>query len=354
MYGFETHILEKPGEKDRGRIAAFLAARGLRFEGSPEVSVVLEDPQGAVAATASLEGPVIRMVATDPEWQEAGLAAVAVSRLLEWARGAGRHHLFVYTKPEAALRFADLGFRELARVDPEVVLLETGEPGAEAFRRELEAHRAQDEPDPEGGVGAAVVNANPFTRGHRYLVEEARKRCGLLYLVVVETDRSLFPFADRIELVRANTRDLPGVRVVRSGDYAVSAATFPTYFLRDPAEAAVARLQTRLDVTLFAGLFVPALGLTRRFVGTEPYCPTTALYNQAMEEILPPRGVEVTVIPRLAREGGPVSASSVREAIRRDDWDRVRRLVPDPTWTYLTDPARADLIRRIRESRSAH
>ena len=90
------------------------------------------------------------------------------------------------------------------------------------------------------GVGAAVVNANPFTRGHRYLVEEARKRCGLLYLVVVETDRSLFPFADRIELVRANTRDLPGVRVVRSGDYAVSAATFPTYFLRDPAEAAMA------------------------------------------------------------------------------------------------------------------
>ena len=154
--------------------------------------------------------------------------------------------------------------------------------------------------------------------------------------------------------MRANVADLPGVRVVRSGDYAVSAATFPTYFLRDPAELPVARLQTRLDVTLFAELFVPALGLSRRFVGTEPYCPTTELYNRAMQEILPPRGVEFVEIPRLAEAGDPVSASAVREALRSGRWDRVRALVPDPTWAYLRDPAREELLRRIRESRSAH
>ena len=352
MFGFETRILERPGDADRRRLASFLAARGLRFEGAPEVSVVLEDPEGAVAATASLEGKVIRLVATDPEWQEAGLAAVAVSRLLEWARERGRSHLFVYTKPDAALRFADLGFRELARVDPEVVLLEMGEPGAGAFRQELEASR--DPLPPGASAGAVVMNANPFTRGHRYLAEEARKRCDHLYLIVVETDRSVFPFSDRLALVRANVADLPGVRVVRSGDYAVSAATFPTYFLRDPAELPVARLQTRLDVTLFAELFVPALGLSRRFVGTEPYCPTTELYNRAMQEILPPRGVEFVEIPRLAEAGDPVSASAVREALRSGRWDRVRALVPDPTWAYLRDPAREELLRRIRESRSAH
>ena len=73
-----------------------------------------------------------------------------------------------------------------------------------------------------------------------------------------------------------------------------------------------------------------------------------------MQEILPPRGVAFVEIPRLAEAGDPVSASAVREALRSGRWDRVRALVPDPTWAYLRDPAREELLRRIRESRSAH
>ena len=50
-------------------------------------------------------------------------------------------------------------------------------------------------------IGALVMNCNPFTLGHQYLVEYAASKVAKLYLFVVEEDKSEFPFADRIELV---------------------------------------------------------------------------------------------------------------------------------------------------------
>ena len=112
-------------------------------------------------------------------------------------------------------------------------------------------------------------------------------------------------------------------------------------------------IQTRVDVTLFAGLFARELGVTVRYVGTEPYCPVTRLYNGAMKEVLPPRGIEVREIPRLGGEEA-VSASTGRQAIREGDWDKVESLVPGPTWGYLRSEKARPVIARIRETESRH
>ncbi len=350
MFGFDIELIRNLSSGEEKRLRKFLDDHGLRFEGKPDITVLVKDPAGRLIATGSLQGEVIRMVAVDPSWQEAGLSGIVISRLVEFARERGMTRLFVYTKPESADRFAALGFRELARVEGSVVLLEMGEPGVDAYRAYLEENRAVG-----GKNGAVVVNCNPFTLGHRFLIERAASSCDRLFIIVVEADLSLFPFKDRYALVREGTSDLANVTVLKSGAYAVSPATFPTYFLRDKGSEETAAIQAKLDVTLFANLFVPALDLRVRFVGTEPYCEVTGAYNEAMKSILPARGVELFEIPRYALDDGTiVSASTVRERIRCSDWAGVRRLVPDVTWNYLNSSGAAEIISRIQSSRTRH
>ncbi len=196
-----------------------------------------------------------------------------------------------------------------------------------SFARSLRA------PDAAGTVGAVVVNCNPFTRGHRYLIERAARSCDTLYVFVLSEDRSFFPAADRMELVREGTRDLANVRVCPTGDYMISQATFPTYFIKDKARAP--RMQLALDLAVFAGVFARELAITRRFVGTEPNCAVTASYNAAMHDYLPPRGIEVTELPRIEQNGEPISASRVRALLLAGDYEGLRPLVPDTTYEYL-------------------
>lgn len=353
MFGFTVRVLERPGTNDLARVASFLAGFSLLLEGEPDVSVVVEDPDGNIAGTGSLAGDVIKMMAVSSEWQESGLSGTIISRLVEWGRSRGMTHFFVFTRPDSAEKFLGFGFRELARFEPFAVLLEMGEPGIAHFRDYLESCR---ESVSEGGrVGAVVVNCNPFTKGHQYLAENASAKCERLYVIVVEADLSSFPFRDRIELVRKGTAHLSNVTVVRSGDYAVSPATFPSYFLKDSSFEKIASIQARLDVTLFANLFVPALGLSARFVGTEPYCPVTGSYNEAMMEVLPPRGVSLEVIPRVSvREGEVVSASRVRAMLRDDNWEEVRKMVPDCTWEYLHSQKGKAVVDKIRSANGRH
>lgn len=350
MFGLKVRVERVLSEEETRRVVSFLERHALKFEGIPEATVLVEDDNGTLIATGSLEGNVIKMVAVEPEWQGANLSSLVLSRLIEEARMKGRHHLFIYTKPDMADHFASFGFLEIARVEPHVVLMEMGEPGIEAYRDYLRKNRRE-----VSSAGAIVMNCNPFTKGHRHLLERAAAECGVVYAIVVEADLSLFPFEDRFRLVSEGTRDLENVVVLRSGDYAVSQATFPSYFLRDADSLALASIQTRLDVTLFANLFVPELKLEARFVGTEPYCETTLSYNEAMKEILPRYGVRVVEIPRLEyAPGKPVSAMTVRECIRLGDWDTVKNLVPDVTWAYLQSPKGRLVAERIAQSHSRH
>lgn len=353
LFGFTVNIIERPRESDLARIGSFLERFSLLLEGGPDVSVIVEDAGGSLAGTGSLQGNVIKMMAVDPDWQEAGLSGTIVSRLVEWGRARGITHFFVFTKPETSNKFLGFGFRELARYEPFAALLEMGQPGIEQFREYLESCKTN---LAEGQVaGSVVVNCNPFTRGHQYLAEQASAKCDWLYIIVVEADLSSFPFNDRFELVKAGTSHLSNVTVLRSGEYAVSPATFPSYFLKDASIENIASIQAKLDVTLFANLFVPELEISVRFVGTEPYCPVTGAYNEAMAEVLPPRGVLLEVIPRITLEGNEVvSASTVRAMLRDGKLDLVRRMVPDCTWNYLHSEKGSAVIENIKRSKGRH
>ncbi|MCX7828830.1 MAG: [citrate (pro-3S)-lyase] ligase [Thermanaerothrix sp.] len=348
-FGVEVELFHPPRHGMPKEVKGLLTSQGLRLEGAPDVTVLLK-VGSCPAATASLEGDVIKMVAVAEEFQEMGLAAQAVSRLIEWARPKGLGHFFIYTKPSEADKFATLGFTEIARSDG-AVLLEMGRPNRDDFAASLGALRD------EVGVlesGAVVMNANPFTKGHRYLAKIAASMSEHLFVVVVRADRSSFPFEDRFEMVKLGLSDLPNVTVLDSGPYAVSSATFPTYFLRDPSKEELITIETRLDADLFGRLFVPSLGVRRRFVGTEPYCPVTAAYNRAMMEVLPRYGVEVVEIPRLELSGRPVSASLVRSAMAEGRLEDLKELLPETTLSYLLSERGRLLFERVAAAKGGH
>ena len=345
MFGYTCRVVKKISGYEKKAAEALLHKSGLIFEGSPDYTAVAEDSDENVIATASLSGNIIKMVAADAEWQEAGLSSVVISALMQAARSDGVYHFFLFTKPDTAEKFAGLGFRVLAAADKSV-LMECGVPDVSDYRRTLEEERVKN----GAPAAAAVMNCNPFTLGHRFLIEQAASRERLFYVIVVAEDASVFPFEDRISLVRAGTADMPNVRVLSSASYAVSAATFPSYFLKDRAEMSVAGVQAELDARLFTSLFVPALSLTRRYVGTEPFSPVTALYNETLKKILPPAGCEVTEIERKSTEGTAISASRVRAAIAGGSQEELALLLPKVTLEYLDSPRGRAAAERLKQA----
>ncbi len=203
------------------------------------------------------------------------------------------------------------------------------------------------------GRGALVMNCNPFTLGHQHLIAYAAQRCQEVLVFVVEEDRSLFRFRDRLEMVRRGTAHLPGVTVLPGTEYIISEKTFPSYFLRQADERTQGYME--LDAGIFSRWFAPAFGIGTRFVGEEPYCGVTRSYNGTLRQVLTAEGLRLTEIPRLALAGEAVSASRVRTLLREGRPAEAEALVPASTWQYLTETeAGREAVARVSSTLSPH
>lgn len=183
--------------------------------------------------------------------------------------------------------------------------------------------------------GSIVMNCNPFTLGHRYLIEYAASRVDYLYIFVVEENKSYFPFEDRYKLVQQGTADLPNVVVLPSGNFIISAVTFPGYFYKDDLKET--KIDCSNDLNVFAQYIAPALNIKVRFAGEEPLDPVTKQYNEGMSEILPQHGMEFCEIPRKKDDEGVgvISASRVRKCLEAGKMEELKPLVPQTTYNYL-------------------
>ena len=283
--------------------------------------------EDTLAAAGSRWGNLLKCIAVDPAFRGSDLTASVLTKLRQEAFRAGYRHLFLYTKPENRFLFSQLLFHPVAKTG-DVLLMESVRGGIGSFLQSLPRFSG------DGPVGAAVMHCDPFTLGHRHLIETAAAECGCVYVFVLSEDRGFFSAGDRLEMVRRGTADLPNVMVLPTGPYLISAATFPTYFLK---ERDAGKAQCELDIAVFTRYFAPNFGITRRYVGTEPLSPLTDQYNRALKEALPGQGIEVREIPRLCIGERPVSATAVRECIRQGI--RPEELVPDSTRNYLTENA---------------
>ena len=306
-----------------------------------DYTMMLCDEHGEIAGTGSYQGQVLKYMVVAPAHRATNAFSVIVTHLINILMKK-HQQIFAFTRPGNAQSFVHMGFKEVATAEPLYTLLEFGYRSIRDYREYLLSRKATEAIPP---ISAIVVNCNPFSNGHKYLIETAASQSGVVYLFVVEEDRSVFPFKDRWKLIEEGTRHLENVVMLKGGHYVVSGATFPRYFLQNEEPDLVTRNQAELDVMIFAKHIVPVLGITRRYVGTEPYSPTTGAYNAAMKKILVTQGVEVIEVERKARglddEGCPdyISASKIRKAIREGHLDSVRGFLPPCTLAYLQSGA---------------
>jgi len=309
---------------DQAVIAAFYARAGIRLDRA--VTALYGAFEGeTLLALGGIAGSAIRSLAVDESRQGEGILPALVTHLYQTIRDSGVKNVFVVTKPQYAPLFSSLCFQELVQTK-DAALLESSGTAFQTYLKNL----------PKAS-GAIVMNADPFTLGHRYLVETAAAACERLNVFVLSAEAAHVPADVRLRLVREGCSELANVNVIAGGDYIISGATFPDYFFKDKTEAALAF--ARLDATLFAERIAPVCGITARFVGEEPLDPMTAAYNEALCAILPEHGIQVRVIPRKTIGENPISASRVRALWREGRYDEISPLVPETTLTYIRENA---------------
>lgn len=356
----EIQTLNPTTPRQRQRIEAFLKRNGLRFDDMHYYAAITDD-DGEMIAGGGLKGNVIKCVAVDDAHKGEAIANTLISHLIAHANEEGHSNVMLFTKPKNRQLFESLSFRLLAEA-PEAVLMETGIGGINNMVEQLKKIKEEGEVCKENNQeckkeektnlnittpqhlnpstpqpltttthlrGVVVMNCNPFTLGHRYLIEQAAKQVERLFVMVVREDCSLFAYAERKAMVEQGVAHLKNVTVIDGSEYAISQATFPTYFLKRLDDAA--DTQMLLDLDLFRRHIAPALGATVRFVGTEPTDRLTRRYNQLMHEVL----ADVRETARLEKEGNAVSASRVRKAMEQGDMSTIRQLVPPTTLPYI-------------------
>lgn len=216
-------------------------------------------------------------------------------------------------------------------IDSSSVHLESLSPAFTAFKTNLIKYRIPDYLSKK--IGAIVMNCNPFTLGHLYLVEESLKYVDHLYVFIVEEDKSFFSFEERYNLAKLCCSHLKKVTILPSGKYIISAATFPEYFFKEQMADVI--INPSKDVELFGNEIAPVLNITYRFLGEEPIDKITAQYNLCLKEELKWFSIQVIEIPRKCVSNQLISASYVRQLIKDNNVKATHDFLPPQTYNYI-------------------
>lgn len=336
---YELRTLNLNYNSDRISLENFLKTHDLLLDSDIDYALCLED-EGTIIATGCSSGNVLKCIAVSDDYQGQSITNTIMTYLRLKAYHDGKTSLFLYTKPENETIFTELGFYPLAS-SPDAILMENHEYGCSQYVSELMRSESQTE------TAAIVMNCNPFTLGHRYLIEKACSENSAVHLFILKEDLSVFPYEDRINLVRKGTEDLENLYIHEGKDYIISRATFPSYFLKE--NKILNENHALLDLDLFSKHIAPALNITRRYVGEEPFCPVTSLYNRIMKETLPQHGIDIIELPRKQANGKAISATQIRKALSTGSVDSIMDLVPETTLNYLKSQKGSRIGKIIRE-----
>lgn len=330
----------------RLEVEGFLSTFNLFFDQDITYTVVAKAGD-KIIGTCSHCGNILKCFAVQEGLQGEGIASKLVTHITNLLFDKGVYETFVFTQPKNLPIFKGLNFKEVYTIE-EVSLLEGGMANVEKYTEKMYKQSGLSKEK----KAALVMNCNPFTLGHRYVIEKAAKENEEVVVFIVEENRSLFPFEVRRELVRKGVADLENVHVLAGGNYIISSATFPSYFLRQEGERLEA--YTKLDAGIFAKYIAPAFNIEKRYIGTEPYCSVTSQYNRALQQILPGQGIGIVEVARLNSEDKAISASEVRRLIKLGDWSSMKGLVPATTYDFLRSEGAKPIIETIKRSDTPH
>ncbi|MDT3393492.1 [citrate (pro-3S)-lyase] ligase [Loigolactobacillus coryniformis] len=324
------------------QVDVLLEAAGISRDRNLDYTCGIFDASGQLIGTGSCFGNTLRCLAIRHDHQGESLMNTLVSHLVSVQYERGNTHLFVYTKVKSAPFFKDLGFTEIARVADKLVFMENRNDGFFNYLHQLKQSKLVSKK-----ITSIVVNANPFSLGHQFLIEKASAENDLVHLFIVSEDSSLIPFSVRKKLVEQGTTHLTNIIYHTTGPYIISNSTFPSYFLKD--EETVIRTQAALDIELFIKI-AQQLNVTSRYVGEEPYSQVTHIYNEVMLDKLNQVGIQCNVIPRLKIGKEVVSASKIRLALKQGDLASVKEMVPASTYEFFLTDEGKNIIDKIKQS----
>ncbi len=329
-------------QEEISAVSKFLTSFNLVYEDDIDHTLYIEDNQ-KIIATLSSSGRIIKCVAVAESYQGRHLLNTLMTHLIKLLESQDRDHLFVYTQPEHVDIFKSLGFKQIVQ-SMHLSFMERNGLITATLTRLKKKHMIDNTPK-----GSVVVNANPFTKGHKHLIEAAAKHHESLIVFVVSEDRSFFPFKDRFEIIKTCFKHQKNIHIVPTKDYLVSYATFPKYFQK--SEETIKKDHALIDVLTFKQHYMKVFNIQKRYVGEEPYSPMTEVYNKTMKEYL---GNDLVIIERKTLDTVPISASTVRKLLKKNGLESVRKYVPKETFDYLLSDQGQTVIRRIKHYDKRH
>ncbi|HRZ97551.1 MAG TPA: [citrate (pro-3S)-lyase] ligase [Paludibacter sp.] len=348
---FRQEVLDLENPYDVKLVTEFLKPLGLTFDSADvEFTLIVYNLKGDIIGTGSHMCRTLKYVAVNPKYRDTTAFSLIVTSLTEKLLAIYKN-TYVFTRPENAVYFKGLGYKLIATSEPLFCMLEFGFETIETYQNYLKTIKTENQCH---NIASIVVNCNPFTLGHQYLIERAAEENDFLYLFVVEENKSVFPFDIRWKLIEKGISHLKNVLMVKGGDYIVSGCIFPAYFLKNELDSDILHKQAELDISIFAQYIVPILGINKRYVGTENYCKTTKAYNEAMYKILPGYGVDVIEITRKSIDDEYISASLVRNHIKNNQLENILNFLPLSTKEFLLSNESNEIKEKIKKSEGRH
>lgn len=325
---------------ERIAVKKFLLENHLEYDYDIDLTFIVKNEDEDILGTVSSSKNIIKAFAVAPSMQGANLSTLLISRIISELGNRGIFDYRVFTKPENQVIFEQFNMRTIAK-SKKVILLENKtfpiEKTIESLKNELNFKSKK--------ISSLVMNCNPMTLGHLYLIEKCARENKEVVIFILEEDLSLVKFVDRIAIVRAATSHLNNVKVVPSTKYIISSATFPTYFLKKEDDSLIE--YSTIDGSIFKNYFMSGLNIKTRYVGNEPKDPVTNKYIQVLKTIL---GDQLIIVDRIGDEEDVYSASRFRKLILEDRFDDAFKLVPSATKEFFHTASGIETFNRIKTS----
>jgi [citrate (pro-3S)-lyase] ligase len=359
-----------PNIDDTVEVSQFLARFDLFYESDIDQTVVVKE-NNKLIGTGSISDNILKCIAVDQRFQGEGILNTIISELKDILFKKGINTSFVYTKRNHVKKFKNLGFQEIEAVDPYPVLMEDSLQGINHFQESIKEDlsnndiikRIQNLDSDQSlmsvtldyflenlSISSIIMNCNPITNGHLYLIEKAAADNDLVIIFILTEDKSLFPAEIRLRLAKEATANINNVLVYKGGPYILSYSTFPAYFMASDQEKTKINKYAYLDAKVFGSYFTNLLKINKRYVGSEPYSRVTSIYNDVLKEVMPEYGVELVEIKRKKYKRKLISASQVRKLIVKNKWEKIKSIVPDTTFNFLKSSRGKEIAQIIRNA----
>ncbi|MDI4567661.1 MAG: hypothetical protein E7Y34_01055 [Mycoplasma sp.] len=305
------------------KIKQFLKTFDLKYNQVEHTFYVLDSDNQIIASCSSYLN-LIKCIAIKKEYQNHRLSIKLINHTIKFLSSLYKE-CFVITKKENLFFWQDLNF-EIIFTNNEIAFLTSNKKKFNDHIQELKNCSLKDKSN------FILINANPCTKGHLYLLKKAsaNKHC---FVMVLREDASEFSFTTRYQLVKKATKHLKNITVLKGSPYLLSKSVFPDYFLKTKQNTS--KQWAIVDAFIFTNLIAPNLNVDHRYFGSEPYSKITDLYNQINKEILEKNNIKVTIIERKKSENKYISASLVRLLWKENQLEQIKKIVPKATFYFL-------------------